>query len=229
MTEDSDYLVSLYSFRDDADLPEFYAHCHEAIRLMTLRHGFRSAFGYFSPFEEAKYRYISILELESFDFLYSLGEEINLVSRLATPTYARAMRIFSSMKTRTHPHGSEHLKTTDDSVTLINPFAISYTERDSLTFERLRQLNTAAIKGQQGHLGYRGFNSTNPSALHNYIAVSEWESETRFLAWRTSTAYTMANSHANHIVNSGYPMLYKLLIGYTNAGLAIDKRSLYLA
>ncbi len=225
MNEDSDYLISLYSFRDDTNLREFYDYCSESMELLSARKGFRSAFGYLSTYEEAKYRYVGVTELDSFDFLYSLTEEIGLAQRLTPPPDTRAMTIFASIRNRTHPWGAEHVETTDEAITMINPFSISHSERKSQMFDELCGRMVLAIGGQKGHLGYRGFHSTNPSSLHNYIGVSEWASEDDFLAWRQTDAYKIANTGAGHLVNSGYPALYKLVFGYTNKGMRIDNRN----
>ncbi len=220
----SDYLLSLYSFNNDTDLHQFYEYCSESVGILSARQGFRSAFGYLSTYHEAKYRYVAITELESFDFLYTLAEEIGLAQRLAPPDGTRAMTIFAQLRNHTHPWGTEHSETTDESITMINPFSISHPERDSVQFEELRGRMQVAIGGQKGHLGYRGFHSTNPASLHNYVGVSEWASEDDFLAWRQTDAYKIANTGAEHIVNSGYPTLYKLVFGNTAQGLNIDKR-----
>lgn len=220
----SDYLISLYSFDDNIELQDFYAYCSESMEMLSKREGYRSAFGYLSTYHEAKYRYVGITELDSFDFLYSLAEEVGLAAKLTPPENTRAMTIFARMVNRTHPWGTEHIETTDEAITMINPFAISQPDRDGVQFHELRSRMVHAIGGQKGHLGYRGFNSTNPASLHNYVGVSEWESEDAFLAWRQTDAYKIASTGSEHLSNSGYPTLYKLVFGHTAKGLRIDRR-----
>ncbi|MEM9621092.1 MAG: antibiotic biosynthesis monooxygenase [Pseudomonadota bacterium] len=217
------YLISLFSFSDDTALPDFYAYCDGAMSLLGGRPGFVSAYGYISDYDLARYRYVGITEFSSMEELFALLEDVSLAGRLTPPDDVRAMTLFTQCRQHTY-YGMEHRETTPASVTMIKPFNISQPERDSARFEELTRRHLMAVQVQPEYVGYRGFYSTNPSAMHNFISVSEWRSEEAFFAYRASTEYKLANTGGEDLTRNSFPGIYRLMLAHNAAGEKIDYR-----
>lgn len=222
--DDCDYLISLFTFRENYEEESFYKYCDSSAELISKRPGFRGAWGYKSTYENAKYPYVGVTALASLQVLYDLLDEDDLSTRLAPPDSASAMTLVARCKYNTYPIQGEHREITDESIIMINPFSISQADRDSEKFGEMMRRNKMAISTQPAHVGYRGFYSTNPSAIHNYVGVSEWANEADFLAHANSDAFKVANRGRNNLVDSGYPGIYKLVLAVTDDGFALDKR-----
>lgn len=228
---DSDrfYLVSLYSFKDDTDLPGFYEYCDRSMQILRKQSGFISAHGYLSTYEMARYRYIGITELKSIDTLYELMdvEDDGQKARLTPPDTTNVMTLFATRKWNTYkPNSGPDTNHTLDSVMFINPFSISVDERASNSFEELIRRNQMTQRAAKGHVGYQGFYSTNPSSIHNYVSLAEWESENDFYAYMESDALKVAMRGRVDIATSGFPGLYKLMLAQNSDGCRIDNREL---
>lgn len=217
------YLISFFSFSDNTALSKFYSYCDAAMSLLGNRDGFVSAFGYISDYDLARYRYVGITEFRSLEALFSILEDVSLSGRLTPPDDVRAMTLFAQCRMHSY-YGLEHKNTTPASVTMINPFAISQPERDSARFAELSRRHLMAVQVQPEHIGYRGFYSTNPSALHNFVSVSEWSSEDAFYAYRASTEYQLANTGGEDLTSNSYPALYRLMLAHTVGGEKSDYR-----
>ncbi len=218
------YLLSFFSFNDDTALREFYAYCDSAMSVLAGKDGFVSAFGYISDYDLARYRYVGITEFTSMGDLFSILEDVSLAGRLTPPDDVRAMTLFAECRLHSY-YGREHKNGTDNSVTLINPYAISQPQRDSARFDELSRRHLMAVSAQAEHIGYRGFYSTNPSALHNYVSVSEWANEEAFYAYRASPEYHMANAGGEDLTANSYPALYRLMLAHTVGGQKVDNRA----
>lgn len=221
------YLVSLFSFKDDTDLQDFYEYCDTTMQILSKQSGFISAYGYLSTYEMARYRYVGITELASLDALYGVvdTEEEGQKARLTPPETTSVMTIFASRRWNTYSDDSgPHQNHTEDSVMFINPFSISVDERASRSFEELIGRNQMTQRAAAGHVGYQGFYSTNPSSIHNYVSLAEWESENAFYAYMESDALKAAVRGSIEIATSGFPGLYRLMLAQNSRGYRIDNR-----
>ncbi len=224
--DDSDYIVSLFQFGEDADFQEFFDYCDGAANLLSEYPGFRSAFGYLSTFELAKFRYVGVTQLDSFDVLYEAIESHPLSVRLTPPENISAMTQFAKCRTMGYPDiGMEHRNTTQSSVTFINAFSQGVHDRDSEMNLELERRNLMLARSNQHFLGYKGYASTIPSALYNYVAFAEYADEAAFLEHMDSELVRAANKGYESINNSGYPGIYKLVLAKTDDGFEIDTRA----
>ena len=223
--DDSHYLVSLFQFSDEANFSEFYDYCDSSAAILSQYDGFRSAFGYLSTYEMAKYPYVGITELASMDVLYEVIEEKQLAVRLTPPDNISTMTLFATCRTNGYAaRRTEHRNHTEDSVVFINPFSRPADERDSPESLELERRNLMLARANHEFKGYKGFSTTIPTAIHNYVALAEFATEKGFLAHMNSKVVKAANQGFEQINTSGYPGVYKLVLAKTDDGYEFDNR-----
>lgn len=221
-----DFVISLFQFTDESRIDDFYAYCDSSLGQVSEQQGWVSSYGYLATCEHAKYQYIGITELDSIDVFYEMSDSGQFEATFAPPRDVMSMMLFA--KCATFNYASEdlvHRSTTSESRMWIHPASISVQDREGGEFKELLGKNIMMASSRSSHIGYRGFTTTNPTAIHNYFSMAEWRDEEGLLAYENSEAYKVANSGRERIVHSGYPGVYRLALGQRRDGFDYDSRA----